>query len=494
MFLPERPPPQDTVKYGEDWATELCNSVKVSRSTGSRTSMVILCEGAIDRNLAAIKADAVKKVLEDRLGLDTRVTTLGHVQRGGSPCFFDRYMGTVQGAEAIASILRSTPGTPAPMIGMRNNVIVSVQLMEAVKLTQSVAEAIGQKDFKKAMDLRDPDFHYSFDTYIECSSMDTGTKVPVSDQIRVGIIHIGAPSSGMNAATRIATRLCISRGHVPIAIRNGFTGLINDEVREISWGEVLDWQTKGGSELGCNRAHPKPLPGSKLDGGLKGVDKYVEMGQIAYRLQKHNIQALLVIGGFEAYTSVITLTSGRERYPAFCIPMVVIPATVSNNVPGTEYSIGSDTALNVIVESCDIIKLSANASRKRYDSFRNLYFSVFVVEVQGGNCGYLATLGGLTAGSIVVYTHESGISLSKLSQDVEFLKYRYRKEDEHGIPNEGRLIVRADMPVGANGLAFGTETICDILVSEANGLFDARSAILGHLQQGRIPSPCNINL
>jgi 6-phosphofructokinase len=214
------------------------------------------------------------------------------------------------------------------------------------------------------MDLRDPDFHSSFNAFLETQSM--GTLLPVSEQVRVGIIHVGAPSAGMNAATRIATRLCISRGHVPLAIKNGFSGLLNDEVHAIKWEDVLDWQTLGGSELGCNRAHPKPIPGSSLDHMFSGVEKFIEMGQIAYRMQKHNINALLLIGGMEAFTSTLTLASARHRFPAFCIPMVVIPATVSNNVPGTEYSIGSDTALNVIVESCDIIKLSATASRKRY--------------------------------------------------------------------------------------------------------------------------------
>jgi 6-phosphofructokinase len=105
----------------------------------------------------------------------------------------------------------------------------------------------------------------------------------------------------------------------------------------------------------------------------------VDCGLIAYHLQKHDIQALLVIGGFEAYTALVTLNAARVLYPAFCIPMINLPATVSNNVPGTDFSIGSDTALNAIVEACDRIKLSATASQKR----------VFVVEVQGGNCGYV---------------------------------------------------------------------------------------------------------
>lgn len=140
------------------------------------------------------------------------------------------------------------------------------------------------------------------------------------------------------------------------------------------------WQVKGGSDLGTNRDHPEPLNnGGKSNLQLKGITSLINLGQIAYHLQKHNIQALLLIGGFEAYTATLTLARARSEYPAFCIPMVTLPATVSNNVPGTEYSVGSDTALNVIVESCDRIKLSANASRNR----------VFVVEVQGGNCGYV---------------------------------------------------------------------------------------------------------
>lgn len=194
--------------------------------------------------------------------------------------------------------------------------------------------------------------------------------------MRIGIIHTGAPAGGMNAATRIAARLCLNRGHVPLAIRNGFSGLVRDEVTPLSWQELVGWQVRGGSELGTNRDHPQPLAGGPAI-APKGTGKMVDLGLIAYSIQKHDIQGLLIIGGFEAYTAQLVLTHARSVYPAFCMPMVQLPATVSNNVPGTDYSVGSDTALNAIVEACDRIKLSANASRKR----------VFIVEVQGGNCG-----------------------------------------------------------------------------------------------------------
>jgi 6-phosphofructokinase len=105
---------------------------------GNRKSLVIVCEGAIDTELNPIKCDAVKKALEKNLGLDTRVTTLGHVQRGGSTCAFDRYLATVQGVEAVEAVLRSTRDIPAPMIGMSHNEIISVPLMEAVKLVTNL--------------------------------------------------------------------------------------------------------------------------------------------------------------------------------------------------------------------------------------------------------------------------------------------------------------------------------------------------------------------
>jgi 6-phosphofructokinase 1 len=191
-------------------------------------------------------------------------------------------------------------------------------------------------------------------------------------------MHVGAPAGGMNAAAKTAVRLCLNRGYTPLAIRNGFSGLIRDEVAPLTWQQVIGWQVVGGCELGTNRDHPQPLVGSGLPQlNPKGSYQLIDCGLIAYHLQKNKIDALLLIGGFEAYSSLLTLTNARSVYPAFCIPMVTLPATISNNVPGTDFSIGSDTALNAIVESCDRIKVSATASQKR----------VFVVEVQGGNCG-----------------------------------------------------------------------------------------------------------
>ena len=172
----------------------------------------------------------------------------------------------------------------------------------------------------------------------------------------------------MNAATRTAVRFCVNRGHTPLAIFNGFKGLLTGHITELSWLRVDNWMTRGGSELGTNRILPD-----------------IDLGTVASRFQEYNIDALFLVGGFEAFSSLRILEEGRPQYPSFNIPMVHLPATISNNVPLTEFSLGSDTSLNALVEACDAIKQSASASRNR----------VFVVETQGGQCGYIATMGAL---------------------------------------------------------------------------------------------------
>ncbi|KAI8608940.1 phosphofructokinase-domain-containing protein [Chytriomyces sp. MP71] len=478
VFLPERPPPIDGGRYGTNWEEEMCDRLSQNRKLGCRVSLVIICEGAIDQNLKPIKPDFVKTVLESRLGLDTRVTTLGHIQRGGAPCAYDRYLATVQGVEAVEAVLRSTPDIPAPMIGISENKITAEPLMEAVRMTHDVAEAISQKNFKRAMDLRNPEFTSAYNAYIESHILggEADKHVPEDQRIRVGIIHTGAPAGGMNAATRVAARLCLNRGHIPLGIKNGFSGLVRGEVAPITWQQVISWQSLGGSELGTNRDHPTPVPGTNVpDISDAYATGFIDCGLIAYALQKHNIQSLLIVGGFEAYTSIVTLNAARHIYPAFCIPMVILPATVSNNVPGTDVSIGSDTALNTIVECADRIKLSATASQKR----------VFVVEVQGGNCGYLAVMGGLASGATTVYIPEEGISLDMLQRDARHLNARYLEENLDAQKSEGRIIFRAE----AASKVYTTAMLSAIFKEEGKGLFDSRTAVLGHLQQGGVPSP-----
>jgi 6-phosphofructokinase 1 len=95
VFIPERPPSED------DWENVMCDVAQRHRHLGKRKTVIIVAEGAIDKHLNAIKADYIKDILTDRLGLDTRVTTLGHTQRGGSPAAYDRILATTQSVEAV---------------------------------------------------------------------------------------------------------------------------------------------------------------------------------------------------------------------------------------------------------------------------------------------------------------------------------------------------------------------------------------------------------
>ncbi|CAO1618941.1 unnamed protein product [Jaminaea pallidilutea] len=449
-FIPEQPP------QGK-WEDEMCEILQKHRHAGKRKTIVIVAEGAIDRELNDIKADDIKAVLSNRLGLDTRVTTLGHTQRGGRPVAADRILATLQGVEAVNALLEAKPETPSYVITIRENKITRAPLMEAVAQTQLVAKRIESKDFDGALALRDPEFEECLRSFWYASKVaEEEGKLPMEQRLKMAIINVGAPAGGMNAATRTFVRYCHARGHTPMGIHNGFPGLLDDSIAHLDWLRVDGWTTRGGSELGTNRVLPS-----------------IDFGGVASKLQQHGIQALLIVGGFEAFMSVKELEERRGEYPSFRIPIAAIPATLSNNVPLSEFSLGSDTSLNALVDACDAIKQSASASRNR----------VFVVETQGGKCGYLAVMGALAAGAVLVYTPEVGIDLRMLSKDVEFLRRRFAM-DSAG-KSEGRLVIRSERA----SEVYTTDFLTRMLKEEGASQFDARSASLGHTLQGGTPSP-----
>jgi 6-phosphofructokinase 1 len=197
------------------------------------------------------------------------------------------------------------------------------------------------------------------------------------------------------------------------------------------------------------------------------------METIADLIEQYKFDALFLIGGFEAFHAVSQLEKARSQFPSLCIPITLLPATISNNVPGTEYSLGSDTCLNELVEYCDKIKQSASATRRR----------VFVIETQGGRSGYVATLGGLGVGASAVYTPEEGVSLDMLAADVRHLKSVFAQDK--GQSRAGRLILINEKA----SRVYNARLIAEILREEAHGRFESREGIPGHMQQGGVPSP-----
>lgn len=446
VLIPESPPDV------ENWQDVLVERLKAGRKAGRRDSIVILAEGARDRDGKYIGSSDVQRLLEERLGEEVRVTMLGHVQRGGRPSAYDRILATMMGNEAVNTILTTTPQDEPVVIGIRNNRMTRLPLMESVRKTQAVAAAIEAKDYERAMSLRSSSFKDAFLTFKTMVRALPHPIDPLKKRFRIAVMHAGAPAPGMNTAVRAAIRLGLDMGHVMLGVRNGFEGLIEGEVETMDWMSVSGWASRGGSVLGTTRRVPK------------GRDLY----SIARVIEDHKIDALLVIGGWNAYESVFTMLKERPNFPSFNIPMICLPASINNNLPGSEFSIGADTALNSIVDAVDKIKQSAVATRR-----------VFVVEVMGHYCGYLALMGGIATGAERVYLHEEGVKLRDLQVDVEKLLKGFHSGKRLG------LMIRNER---ANPV-YDTEFMCSLFEEEGRDVFDVRPAILGHLQQGGDPSP-----
>uniref|UniRef100_UPI0037E8A872 ATP-dependent 6-phosphofructokinase, platelet type isoform X2 n=1 Tax=Semicossyphus pulcher TaxID=241346 RepID=UPI0037E8A872 len=448
VLIPEMPPE-------DGWEDKMCQKLSATRSRGTRLNIIIVAEGAIDRHGKPITSGIVKDLVVKCLGFDTRVTILGHVQRGGTPSAFDRILASRMGVEAVLALLETTANTPACVVSLCGNQSVRLPLMECVQMTQEVQKAMDEKRFEEAVKLRGRSFENNLKTYKLLAHRKPESELPISN-FNVAVLNVGAPAAGMNAAVRSAVRVGISEGHKMFAVSDGFEGFYKGQIKEIKWADVGGWTGQGGSLLGTKRTLP-----------AKHVDK------IAEQMRAHNINALLVVGGFEAFLSLLELLTARGKYDEFCVPMVMVPATVSNNVPGSDLSIGADTALNAITTTCDRIKQSASGTKRR----------VFIIETMGGYCGYLASVGGLAAGADAAYIYEEPFDIRDLQANVEHLTEKMKTSIQRG------LVLRNE---NCND-NYTTDFIYQLYSEEGRGVFDSRKNVLGHMQQGGAPSPFDRN-
>ncbi|XP_042366650.1 ATP-dependent 6-phosphofructokinase, platelet type isoform X4 [Plectropomus leopardus] len=448
VLIPEMPPE-------DGWEDKMCQKLSANRAGMKRLNIIIVAEGAIDHNNTPITTEYVKNLVVKCLGFDTRVTILGHVQRGGTPSAFDRILASRMGVEAVLALLETTANTPACVVSLCGNQSVRLPLMECVQMTQEVQKAMDEKRFEEAVRLRGRSFENNLRTYKLLAHHKPESELPTSN-FNVAVLNVGAPAAGMNAAVRSAVRVGISEGHKMFAVSDGFEGFCKGQIKEIKWGDVGGWTGQGGSLLGTKRTLP-----------AKHIDK------IADSMRKHNINALLIVGGFEAFLSLLELLTSRGKYDEFCVPMVMVPATVSNNVPGSDLSIGADTALNAITTTCDRIKQSASGTKRR----------VFIIETMGGYCGYLASVGGLAAGADAAYIYEEPFDIRDLQANVEHLTEKMKTSIQRG------LVLRNEN-CNEN---YTTDFIYQLYSEEGKGVFDSRKNVLGHMQQGGAPSPFDRN-
>lgn len=442
VFIPECPPE-------EGWEEKMCAQLKRGRERGRRDSLVLVAEGAQDRAGNPITAEQVRQIIADSLNEDVRVTILGHVQRGGRPSAYDRWASTWLGYETVNELLRDDYDGVAKVIGIKGNSVIRLPLLEAIGDTKQVPKMIEAGDYQAAIESRGVQFESMLGIFREFSEP---TRLAAEATAkRIAIIHGGGLAPGMNAAAGAAVRLGINRGYQMLGVQSGFPGLVRGDIRELAWDDVEGWSGEGGAYLGVQRTIPET------------EDLYA----ISRALEDNQVDGLLIIGGWNAYQAAYLLHTERNRYPAFQIPIVCVPASIDNNLPGTELSIGSDTALNINSEAIDMIKQSGMATTR-----------CFIVETMGRYCGYLAMMSGISVGAERIYLNEDEIRLKDLAEDVEWLQESF----DHG--RRFFLAVRNEEA----SKAYTTEFIGRMLQGAAHGRYDVRTQIIGHIQQGAAPS------
>ncbi|MFK7931424.1 MAG: 6-phosphofructokinase, partial [Myxococcota bacterium] len=257
------------------------------------------------------------------------------------------------------------------------------------------------------------------------------------------VLHVGAPAPGMNAVVASVTRSALARGWRAIGAYDGLRGLSQGQTTDLHWMSVDGWVSRGGASLGTNRDSADCAP-------------------LVPRLKELGIRAVVVVGGFEAIDVA-------ESLYAYGVPVAVVPATISNNLPGTWRSIGSDTACNAVIEATDRLRQSAVGARNR----------VFVVEVMGRRCGALAASSAVGAGAELVFTHEDAVGLSHVQAASRSLNQEF---------DDGRSV---GLVLVADGIAapFDARSLAKVFEAESGDRFDTRLCVLGHLQQGGRPAP-----
>lgn len=442
VLIPERPP-------AEDWTQHMAHVLRQSRRAGRRTSIVVVAEGTQDRQGNPITAEDVRRVLSDEMGEDARVTILGHVQRGGTPSAYDRWMPSLLGHAAVQEVLR---GDREPqLVAIRGNRPHFEPLMDAVAATRRVASLIEEGDYDEAMAARGRSFVQMTRAFHQLSEARPDVE-PAPDCSQIGVLHCGGLAPGMNATAASVIRLGIDAGHEMFGVYGGFPGLIDGDIRRLGWGDVEGWVASGGANLGTRRTIP-------TEEDLYALSRSIETS---------GLDALIVIGGFNAYRALTLIHDERKRFPALQIPIVIVPASIDNNLPGLQMAVGADTALNVAVSSVDLIKMSATAAKR-----------AFVVETMGRHCGFLTLATGVAVGAERVYLHEDGITIADLKADIDWMVEGFRG---------GRSFYLAIRNEEASPF-YTTDLITRMFEAEGQGAFSVRGIVLGHVQQGAAPSP-----
>ncbi|WP_026104985.1 6-phosphofructokinase [Halalkalibacterium ligniniphilum] len=255
---------------------------------------------------------------------------------------------------------------------------------------------------------------------------------------RIGVLTSGGDSPGMNAAIRAVVRKAIYHDIEVYGIYYGYSGLIAGEIKKMELGSVGDIIHRGGTMLYTARCEEFKT----LEGQMKGIAQ----------LKKFGIEGLVVIGGDGSFR-------GAQKLTAQGFPTIGVPGTIDNDIPGTDFTIGFDTALNTVIDAIDKIRDTATSHERTY-----------VIEVMGRDAGDLALWSGLADGAETIIIPEA-------DYDMDEIIGRLNRGQERGKKHS--IIIVAE-GVGS-GIEFGKR------ISDATGT-ETRVTVLGHIQRGGSPT------
>jgi len=259
---------------------------------------------------------------------------------------------------------------------------------------------------------------------------------------KIGVFTSGGDAPGMNAAIRAVTRTAIYNGLQVIGIRHGYEGMINGNFKELKAYNVSDIIQRGGTILKTARSKEFMTP----EGRKKAFEK----------LQGAGIDACVAIGGDG------TFAGARQFTEEFDIPFVGIPGTIDNDIYGTDYTIGYDTALNTVVEAIDKIRDTATSHNR-----------LFFIEVMGREAGFIALRAGIACGAEAILIPEIKNQVANLK---DFLEKGFKRKKASNII----IVAEGDESGGAFAIA---DKVKDDFKN-----YDVRVTVLGHIQRGGTPS------
>lgn len=259
---------------------------------------------------------------------------------------------------------------------------------------------------------------------------------------RIGVMTSGGDSPGMNAAIRAVVRAGVYHGLEVFGIERGYQGLIDGRIKPMGARAVSGIVNRGGTLLRSARCQAFYEPEGRA--------------QAAKQVETHGIDGLVVIGGDGSYQGALKL---HEEHGIRCIG---VPGTIDNDIGGTDFTIGYDTALNTAMDAIDRIRDTA-ASHDR----------IFFVEVMGRHSGYLAMMSGIAGGAEEILVPETPTDLAKLADDLA-------KAREKGKTSS--IVVVAEGDEAGNAIDVAKK------VQELGGFANVRVAVIGHLQRGGSPT------